>query len=278
MAGILEEIIYANDLQGAVYAEPFAGGAGAGLKLLESGHVDRIVINDADYAIFCFWWSVMNRTEQFIDRIQSTILSVDEWVVQRSIYRNRARRSRIDIGFATFYLNRCNRSGIIKNAGPIGGIKQMGDWKIDARFNRRDLAKRVQEIGSYADRIITSHIDAKCFIENLGNIAPKQQVFVYADPPYYLKGRELYLNHYTDDDHETFAEAIQNQNDLRWVVTYDNVPQIRELYVDVNRLAFSLRYSAHHSSNEGKELLIFPKNVIVPKAAKDKLSAGGFFR
>ena len=278
MAGVFEAIIYANDLQGAVYAEPFAGGAGAGLKLLEAGHVDRIIINDADRAIFCFWWSVMHRSEEFVDRILTTQLSIREWQAQREIYQNKRRGRRLDLGFAAFYLNRCNRSGIIKNGGPIGGVHQSGEWKIDARFNRQTLASRVQEISAFGERVTVLQVDAQYFVENIETYTGGQPTFVYADPPYYLKGRELYLNHYADEDHRAFAEAIQRQANLRWVMTYDNAPRIRELYGRANLLPFTLRYSAHHSSTEGSELLISPPGIVIPQLAKDRLSRGGFFR
>jgi len=273
-----EARISAFNLQGAIYAEPFAGGAGAGIKLLEAGHVDRIIINDADRALFCFWWSVMNRAEEFVDRIHSTPLSVEEWGAQRELYLHPRNRPRIDLGFATFYLNRCNRSGIIKNAGPIGGKAQLGEWKIDARFNRQGLAERVQGISSFADRITVLQLDAQQFIENIDDYTNGQPTFLYADPPYYCKGRELYLNHFSDSDHRDFAESIQQQEGLHWIMTYDNVPRIRELYADARMLPFALRYSAHHASTEGGELLISPPWLVVPDATRRRLSHGGFFR
>jgi DNA adenine methylase len=278
MAAVFEAIIYANGLQGCVYTEPFAGGAGAGIKLLESGHVDRLIINDVDWSLYCFWWSVMNRNDLLIEQIESVPLTIKEWRKQKQIYMSPKGRSRLAIGFAAFYLNRCNHSGIIKNSGPIGGFDQTGEWKIDARFNREGLSARVREIGEFADRIAVLHLDAKNLVRSIEQYTQGQQCIIYADPPYYLKGRELYLNHYNDDDHREFARVIQRTRVARWIVTYDNVPEIHQFYAGVNILPFRLRYSAHHASTEGTELLIYPDEIVIPELARERLSGGGFFR
>ncbi len=265
---VLQKIIYTNGLQGCTYIEPFAGGAGAGLKLLREGHVDRVIINDADRAVFCFWNSVMKRTEELVERIQTTPLTMTEWRQQREIYRSPGRRSQVEIGFAAFYLNRCNRSGIIKNGGPIGGISQKGQWKLDARFNRDDLAARIEDLATYGDRITVLREDAADLIRNLDTyVANGDSHFVYADPPYYMKGRELYLSHYQDADHQAFADLMCREANCPWVITYDDVPRIRELYGNEQLFSFNLRYSAHQASTNGNEVLIAPAHVTIPEEA-----------
>ena len=269
---ILKSIIYSNNLQGCTYVEPFAGGAGAGLNLLREGHVDRVIINDFDRAIFCFWNSVMRRTDQLIERIHSVPLTIQEWQRQREIYNFPGRRSHLDIGFAAFYLNRCNRSGIIKKAGPIGGMAQSGKWKIGVRFNREELADRIKKLSEYGDRIIVLREDAATLIRDLNKHSEGEPCFVYADPPYYVKGQELYFSHFRDEDHSALASLIQQQDQLAWVMTYDDVPRIRELYKKMNVRGFKLRYSAHASSEEGGEVLISPKHVNIPPAIATMLA------
>lgn len=273
LSAVLETIIYANGLQGCTYVEPFAGGAGAGLKLLCEGHVDRIIINDLDRAVYSFWNSVMRRPRELAERIHSVPLTIREWRRQREIYRTPGRRRQIDLGFAAFYLNRCNRSGIIMNGGPIGGIEQDGKWTLEARFNRDALAARVEEIAEYGDRITILCEDATALIGHLDEFARDERLFVYADPPYYVKGRELYLNHYTDDDHMRLAETLRVQSSLTWVLTYDDAPRIRQLYKGMQIARYDLRYSAHLSSAKGGEVLITPPHVIVPPAGKKLLTA-----
>lgn len=271
----LEAILYANKLQGCVYVEPFAGGAGAGLKLLSEGHIDRVIINDADKAVSAFWLSVMKDTEEFVERIHITPLSIKEWEKQREIYRSPSKRRRLDLGFATFYLNRCNRSGIIMNGGPIGGIEQAGKWKLDARFNRKELAERVTHLGDYGDRIHVLCKDAGDLMENLNLYLNSERCFVYADPPYYTKGRELYLSHYEDADHAAFAKIMKGLENVSWVMTYDDHDRVTSLYQGERICRFNLRYSAHQKSAEGGEILIAPKRVTIPARALDSLGALG---
>ena len=228
LSEFLQCAIYDNGLQGCSYIEPFAGGAGAGLELLTAGHVDRVVINDVDRAIYSFWNSVIKRPKELVDRIENTPLTVSEWRRQRDIYRG-SRQKQIDLGFATFFLNRCNRSGIIKNAGPIGGLDQTGEWKIDARFNRKDLAGRITELASYGDRIIVTNEDAISLISSLDEKVGYGPKFIYADPPYYVKGAELYLSHFCLKDHQSLASVL-HALDEPWVLTYDDVVETRQFY------------------------------------------------
>lgn len=278
LSSLLEAVLYANCLQGSVYVEPFAGGAGAGIKLLLGGHVDRIIINDVDRAVFSFWRAVKRNTGDFIGRIMSTPLTVDEWRRQKDIYLAKRRGHYLDLGFAAFYLNRCNRSGIIMDAGPIGGMEQKGEWKIDARFNREALATRVERIAAFGDRVQVTRQDARSLIKKLPEIIDGDECFVYADPPYYNKAHDLYLNSYQDADHMAFA-ATMRRTEVNWVMTYDNVPRIKEIYKGMNIRPFALRYSAHHSSAEGGEILISPDEIVIPEQAVRLLDqAVGYLR
>jgi len=265
LSGFLGDVIATNDLQDGVYAEPYAGGAGAALNLLFGEHVQRIVLNDADPCIFAFWNAVLNRKDDFIQRLKEAPVTLDEWKMQREIYRNQGQHSRIKVAVASFYLNRCNRSGIMANGGPIGGFEQTGKWKLDARFNKDELVRRIEKINLYRDRIEIHNLDALAFLGDvIGQRDDVADTLVYLDPPYYVKGSELYLNHYQPEDHALVAKFIKGQTGYRWLMTYDNVPEIRKLYADRGTLDFDLRYSAH-TSKLGSELLIFSRNLVMPE-------------
>jgi len=133
LSTFLSKLILENNICDYTYVEPYAGGAGAALKLLFENRVSSIIINDFDRAIYSFWKSAVFQSEKFIDKIESTEVTIEEWNNQKEIYLNK-RSNQFDLGFATFYLNRTNRSGIIEG-GPIGGIKQKGKWLINARWN-----------------------------------------------------------------------------------------------------------------------------------------------
>jgi len=227
-------------------------------------HVQRIILNDADPCVFAFWKTLLNNKDDFIRRFQNTPITTDEWKRQREIYRHQARHSRTKVALATFYLNRCNRSGIIVNGGPIGGLEQAGKWKIDARFNKDDLIRRIEKVHLYRDRIDVYNMDAIEFLENvIGRRQALDDVLVYLDPPYYTKGSRLYLNHYCHEDHAQLAAFIKRPTRFHWLMTYDNVPEINELYRDCRRIPFHLSYSAH-SYKTGSELLIHKATLAVP--------------
>lgn len=258
------ELIEINGLKRGIYFEPFAGGAGVGLGLLQNGLVSEIVLNDADYHIFCFWFSVLNENQRFLDRINEVNLNIDEWKKQRNVYENIEKYSIFEIGFSTFFLNRCNRSGILVGAGPIGGHNQTGKWRLDARFNKKTLINRIANIGNLRDRISFYNMDAIEFLkEKLPQNNLRKNVLVYLDPPYISAGDKLYLNFYNDKDHRQLANYLTSQKKLNWIVTYDNDHIIQNLYQKYSKWLFSLRYSLQ-AKQKGTELLIMSNNLRFP--------------
>ncbi len=260
MAGLLQQIRKLNGLGSREIAEPFAGGSGASLTLLYLEETQRIHLNDADPAIFDFWWTLTNRPKPFIHMLDEVRLDMDEWYQQRAIYRATARVSRLRRGFSAFYLNRCNRSGIIMNGGPIGGVEQKGKWKIDARFNRANLKARCEKVAEYGERICVSGLDGIKFIDGLDS----DSTMFFIDPPYFVKGSTLYLNLLTEDYHATLAARLKSMANAAWVVTYDDCPEIRNLYEGwASVRPFTLRYAAAERRS-GREILITPQWMALP--------------
>jgi len=260
MAGLLSQIRRLNGLGDQAIAEPFAGGAGASLTLLFREETPEIYINDADQAIHDFWWTVVNRPKPFLELLTNAHLNMDEWRRQRDVYRDCGRMSRLRRAFAAFYLNRCNRSGIIMNGGPIGGVKQKGKWKINARFNKLDLQRRCEKISEYRKRIYVSCCDGVEFIEELD----ENITFFFIDPPYFMKGRTLYLNTLNEQYHVALADRLKTMEGAAWVLTYDDCPEIRKIYRGWTTIRpFSLRYSAAERRS-GMEVLITPKWMHLP--------------
>ncbi len=260
MAGLLGDIRRLNGLGNRPIAEPFAGGAGASLTLLYLEETYRIYINDADPAIYDFWWTVLNRPQPFLHMLSNAPVSMGEWRRQRDVYRDRRRVSRLRRGFSAFYLNRCNRSGIIMNGGPIGGVKQGGKWKLGARFNKPELRRRCEKIAEYRDRIRASSDDGIRFIDTLD----AKSTFFFIDPPYFEKGPTLYLNALDEHYHAALAARLKAMSDAAWVLTYDDCPEIRRMYRSWAAIRpFCLRYAAAQRRT-GKEVLITPKWMRLP--------------
>lgn len=265
LSGFFAKVIEANNLLGGVYIEPFAGGAGAALSLLYSEHVSKIILNDADQYIYKFWKSMLWNTDKFIDLIVNTPVTIDEWERQRKVFKAPSSHSNLLVGFATFYLNRCNRSGILY-AGPIGGRNQLSDWKIDARFNKDDLIKRIRRLSLFKNRITIYNLDAIEFlryhVNPSNNLSDK--LLVYLDPPYFKNGSKLYLNYYKYDDHLALANFINIQSDYRWIISYDDVAEIHKIYRDRRKNVIHLNYFAH-KAKLGKELIITSQNFFLPE-------------
>jgi DNA adenine methylase len=261
IATFFKQIFKDNFLYDGVYVEPYAGGASVALSLLLNEYASRIIINDIDPAIYAFWHSVLFSTDELCGLIKDTPVNLDVWKTQREIQKRITLVSTVQLGFSTFFLNRTNRSGII-NAGVIGGVSQNGKWNIDARYNKGDLIKRIRRIASHRDRITILNLDACQLIRKVRKEVSKKSLF-YLDPPYYSKGRDLYLNYYNDSDHIRVAEEIKQLNNHRWIITYDRVRFIQKLYSQYRQINYTLNYTARAFS-KGQEIMIFSNNLYLP--------------
>lgn len=259
----LTEIIRLNGLEGGIYAEPFAGGAGAALQLLFDEQVSEIYINDLDEQIYSFWKAILNHTDEFIALLKTTPVSVRHWRQQKAVLKDPKRFSRVQVGFATFYINRCNHSGVL-NGGPIGGVEQTGNYKIDARFNKRELQNRIERIALYKDRITVTRRDGVAFMKWLFHDQglDSSKTLVYMDPPYFEKAATLYDVYFRDSDHQALAKYLRSKHPFRWVVSYDNVGSIKTLYRTKLR-GFLMQYSAH-TARLGHEIIIPSSNCQLP--------------
>ncbi|MBA4742815.1 MAG: DNA adenine methylase [Azoarcus sp.] len=260
LAPLIIEILKRNDLIYGEYAEPFAGGSGLAMSLLLNDYVSKIYLNDIDPAIYAFWSAVLNHTDSLCDRIETVEVTMNEWHRQRQIFLDASPKSALEKGFATLFLNRTNRSGILRG-GVIGGLAQNGNYKLDCRFNRVDLVRKIRRIASYRDYIEISCLDAATFLEVLiPNTS--HSTLVNLDPPYFGKGPELYTNFYMADDHAKLAIMVANL-DRPWIVTYDDTPEIRSLYSEYPMFSSSLNYFAQ-VKRIGVELLVSHPGLILP--------------
>lgn len=249
LAPFIAHTLCLNGLENPVYTEPFAGGAGIALKLLEEGKVESIILNDFDPGIYSFWHSVFFDTERLIEAISKTKISLKERERQKKILFKSGNTTKysFELGFAAFFLNRVNVSGIIKG-GAIGGIKQTGKFKVDCRFGKPALIAKILKLSEFKNRVQLFNLDANKFIEELakGAYGRKDNLFVFLDPPYYKQGKNLYCSFFNEDDHLKFASAVRKElNDLHWILTYDNEPTIFELYKDFDPKNFNIHYSAN---------------------------------
>lgn len=238
------------------------GGASVALFLLMEGFVSRITINDKDRAIYAFWHSVLNKTTQLCKMIEDAELTVQEWQRQKKIQNGKQDADLLELGFSTFYLNRTNRSGII-NAGLIGGIHQTGNYLMDCRFNKVDLINRIKLIAKNKKQIRLYKKDAIKLMDKIQEESKDENIIFYFDPPYYLKASTLYMNHYQDESHKKVSDKIKAIKNIQWIVSYDNVPEIKKLYQECSSKEFSFMHTAY-KSRIGKEILFFSPKLKQP--------------
>lgn len=269
ISAFFADLFTANNLEGGTYIEPYVGGGSIALYLLMNRIVNRIIINDRDRSLFAFWHSVLNNTEEFCRLIADTPVTMDTWYRQREVQKNKADADLLSLGFSTFFLNRTNRSGIIKG-GVIGGLEQTGNYLIDARYTPDKLKERIQAIARFSDRIELFGLDAVELVNNLRNDLPNNSLF-YFDPPYYEKGKGLYMNYYDDQDHIDIRNAIGQIENQKWIITYDKVDFIRNLYANYRMFEYSLNYSAG-TIGKGKEYMILSDNCTLPPVGTIALS------
>lgn len=257
----IKNILEKNNLIECTYMEPFSGGAGLALKLLMNNDVKRIVINDLDFAIYSFWHNVLYDTDKFCNDIENIKVDLEEWEKQKYIYNNQNNYSMYEVGLATFFLNRTNRSGIIKG-GVIGGKKQEGKYKIDCRFNKKVLIEKIKRIGMYRNRIKLFNYDANDFIKRVVMRQKNENFFIYFDPPYIKKGPELYKNHFNNEEHKYLSTNIKEKLlEKNWIVTYDKNELVQKLYDNFCIVEFDLNYSAGKNKT-GNELMILSNSLV----------------
>lgn len=254
-APFIASVMQLNGLDGGHYMEPYAGGAGVALELLFDGVVTDVHINDADPAVHAFWFAATAHPDALIRLVETEPINMDAWMHWRGVMRGDTEATDVERGFATLFMNRTNRSGILKG-GVIGGKHQAGAYKLDARFKREVLVGRLRRI---ADRARCIHVhcrDALELLQHATELMPAKSL-IYLDPPYYVKGSGLYRNFYQHDDHLEIAQLLRQRDfGRRWVVSYDDAEQIREMYEGVRSIQYGLGYTAQRRYT-GSEVMLF---------------------
>jgi DNA adenine methylase len=258
----LQLVFEQNALLDGHYVEGYCGGAGIAMRLLLREYASCVHLNDIDRAVYAFWHSVMNAPYQLCRMITDVHVTIEERAKQRAIYADPRNHNLLEIGFSTFFLNRTSRSGIL-HGGVIGGKSQDGKWKLDARFSKRELCRRIEMIALYRHRIRLYNLDAAEFIISILPSLPRKSL-IYLDPPFYLKADDLYDNHYRHDDHVAISKLVQNSITIPWIVSYDYRPEIARLYTKSRKLIYGMSYSAGRNRHRGSEIMFFSNGINIP--------------
>lgn len=241
------------------YVELFAGGAGVALKLLYHKKVKIIHLNDADYSIYILWKMILEKNKELKEKIQNAVFTIEEWNKQKNIFEQFKKNkivNDLDLAYSVLYLNRCNYSGII-TGGVMGGLQQNGTYKMNARFNQKKLCNQLSWIYQQRKNIKITNEDAKVILQQLHN----RNMFVYLDPPYVLNGKRLYFKYFQEIDHILLQQAVSKLN-CKWIMTYDNVDVIKQLYSDFYQSDLDIQYTMN-TKKKITEIMIYSNNTIV---------------
>ncbi|EIT89086.1 DNA adenine methylase [Parascardovia denticolens IPLA 20019] len=268
----VDHILTQNQISGT-YVEPFAGGAGIAINLLLHDKVDRIILNDLDDGVYSFWSTIVHSPDTLIKKIQEVPFDYSSgldtigprkaywfWYNTRLRYRSNHYAKKEDKAFDFLMLNRMNVSGIILG-GPIGGESQNGEYNISSRFNKTTLIRKIERLSSVRNRIIATQYEASFFLSRLSNYCDNNNCLVFADPPYFVQGKNLYKTFATDSIHQMMAARLLTDHPWKWILTYDEAPEINRLYSagKINRFEYEITYSANKRGNYKEFMFADPR-------------------
>jgi DNA adenine methylase len=265
----IAEAMLSSGEQVELFAEPFCGGAGAAISLLESGYVPQIALNDCDPLVASFWKVVFGKSRKtrhdinwLIHRIDSAKLSVDEWRYQKALKPRNIREA----AWKCLYLNRTSFNGILHKAGPIGGWEQK-NRTLAVRFNREKLIKRSLELFSLRDQVI--RVECMNWKRFCSYYTRSNRSYLYLDPPYYHKAEQLYGYLFDEKAHRELRNYLVNTT-CPWMLSYDDASEVRTLYSGTEGIegrVIDQTYSAHPvggGSFVGRELFFSNRPLPVP--------------
>lgn len=261
-----------------IWMEPFAGGAGAGLALLNADRVPEVWLVERNRALAALWRAMCEQGDELAAQVAGTVPDLKVWHQAKATLQAGEAGEQLDdleLGFAAFMLNRCSRSGMVnQRVGPIGGKHQSGRWTVASRFNAAELADRIRRVHEFAQhgRLAIAEDDGIGRIEDLNDSGIGDEVMLFVDPPYLREGNNLYASGMTTADHQRLADAL-NGCRTPWILTYDDEPIVADhLYRDRRILAYQIPNTANRQ-RIAWEFAVFSDNLRLP-AEPDLLGRG----
>lgn len=261
----LIDILRCNNLSPDILVEPFVGGASVCLHFLAHDIVRKAIVSDKDRLISSFWTVAFRKPQHLIHFVKHVKVNLEEFYKYKAIANNASQHDTDTLAEACLYLNRTSYSGLLTpRVGPLGGKDQRSKYKIDCRFNRETLIGRIRDLSRFSGRVTVLHSDWRGVLDYVGKWLDRRKtrpgVFFYFDPPFYRKANELYRVYLRPQEHRALSQQI-TQLEYDWVLSYDNAPEIREMYSrqKLKKVNIELPYSLNsNAKRREKELIITP--------------------
>lgn len=189
------------------FIEGFAGSAVLSLNMKRERKI--IHINDLDPAIYAMWKNIQENSYEFAKMVLFTPIDIDQHKKCAEILKNEHRPT-LELAYSALFLNRTNFSGML-GAKVIGGESQVGKYRMDVRFNRFVISKRISKAATLLKDAIITNQDALSLIDEEG--------FLYLDPPYLDIDNRIYRFNYLKSDMKRLLEALKGREEP-WILSH----------------------------------------------------------
>lgn len=228
------------------YREPFIGG---GSVFFNKSKTKYNWINDKDSELIKCYQVIQNDKlrEELVARISNEVATPERW---REVMDFEPHTD-LDIAYKYYYLNRTSFSG--KLISPAWGYRPKRSLPPE-RWH-----ERIIPAGEKLNSVKITNLD---FEDVINAPAQGKQVLIFADPPYYKPNKKKHYRFgFEEEDHHRLASTLK-QTKHKFFLTYDDCPEIRELYSWANITETKFFYRVDNSVTQsgsrrlGFELII----------------------
>ena len=219
-----------------VYIEPFAGGASI---FFAKPKVDFNLLNDVDEELVNVYRTIKDNPDALIvflkrrafkdsripTKFSKTVSLGEPLPATKELHRffkNEFKpQNDIERAGRWFYLNRTSYSGIMNEKNMY--------WGYGDKFSMQpqNWAQNIRRTSDKLQNVYVTNYDFERVIDNAPDAA-----LLFVDPPYFCADQDKFYQHFfSRQDHFRLADCVRrNSSRLKIFITYDNTPEVRELY------------------------------------------------
>lgn len=198
-----------------LYIEPFAGGASI---FFAKPKTTYNWLNDADEELINVYLHIRDHVEELIKFLDGVPATKE----LHGYYKNEFNpQNDLERAGRWYYLNRTSYSGIMKSANCY--------WGYGPKYSMRpeNWPHHLNRTSKKLQGVRITNWDFERTIEEA-----KDGSFLFVDPPYFNADQDKFYNvSFSKEDHFRLAQLLKQHKDrIKFLITYDNSPEIRDLY------------------------------------------------